>query len=73
MLEVKVEQYNFRAVGTFLAVSYILEGEQTILSSQHSTSTKRNWRHCVQKLNKDMVDAVTKKFVAMDNGKESAN
>lgn len=66
LLEVKVERYNFRAVGTFLETSYILAGKEQLLSNKHSSTTTRNWRHCVKKLNKDMVEDITKKFMAID-------
>lgn len=66
LLEVKIEQYNFRAAGTFLATSYDLTGEKQILYGQHSARTIRNWRHVVKKLNKDMVEAINKKFAALN-------
>ena len=66
LLVVKIEKYNFRAVGTFLETSYILTGKQQLLSNKHSCSTARNWRNCVKKLNKDMIDDVTRKMQTID-------
>lgn len=66
LLDVKIKRYNFRAVGTFLETGYVLSGEKELLSSSHGCSTARNWRHCVIKLNKDMVEAITLKMRAME-------
>jgi len=65
LLEVKIAQYNYRPIGTFLKTSYILTKNKKILSKTHDCSTSRNWRHCVQKLNRDMIEVINQEITAL--------
>ena len=62
LLKVKLEKYTFRPIGTTLETSYILSNKGELMRKTHHCGTSRGWRNCVERLNLDMVNAISSKI-----------